>query len=368
MRYLKPHPIYEGKAELDELMDIIDNTPEGTDLKGICELEPKKTGRIFVHPRGLASSKTFIEKTYSNDPNFTRVWHYTSLSNGKPFGGDRFFEAKYAIRDLWAYILSKNVPEGYKKDEFKRWLLDDQACGFHGKGADGRTIIDAFVQVKKPQGMITDADQYFATPGIQQKLEDAGLTKSGTSNWFTLGFKIAPFKKMLSALSISMIGSDNSMHLSDPTVQVIIVPHGIKFKANKSGGWRVNIKVGGLVKDLHKLENRIIAIFGSGVKAFVKEMQEYSLRMNLDPRVAAYKKVEFILLNDLVDRITNLDSPSAFDNLDDNLYRLIADALKDDIELVASLPSDLSVRILKLLGYNDTESEAVRSLRDVGIF
>ena len=111
MRYLKAHPIYEGKAELDELMDIIDTTPEGTDLKGLCELEPKRTGRIFVKPRGLSGSKTYIEKTYTNDPNFTRVWYYTSLSNGVPFGGDRFSEAKYAIRDLWANQLetgSKN--------------------------------------------------------------------------------------------------------------------------------------------------------------------------------------------------------------------------------------------------------------------
>jgi hypothetical protein len=367
MRYLKPHPIYEGKAELDELMNIINTTQEGADLKGLCELDPKRTGRIFVKPRGLAGSKTFIEKTETKDPNFTSVWHYTSLSNGVPFGGDRFTDAKYAIRDLWAYIISKNAPIGYSKDDFKRWLLDSQACGFHGKGADGRTIIDAYIQTKTPAGMITDADQYFATPDMQKKLAAAGLVRSsGNPSRFTLELDLTNIGKVLTELSTSLIGYHPITHrLTTIEAEIIIIPHAIKFA--KSGDRSIRFKIGGLLKDLDKLEKKILTTWGKSIRAWIEQAIKYQMRPGISKEAEAFYMLEKAIIISLSEKIANLDSTS-FSVIDDEMILRIADALKGDVALIASLPKDISGRVFKLLGYSDDDAEGIVDLKDVGLF
>ena len=65
-------------------------------------------------------------------------------------------------------------------------------------------------------------------------------------------------------------------------------------------------------------------------------------------------------------KIRNLDSTSTL--IDDGKIRIIADALKDDVALVASLPKDISGRVFKLLGYSDNEAEDIIDLNDLGLF
>jgi hypothetical protein len=79
--------------------------------------------------------------------------------------------------------------------------------------------------------------------------------------------------------------------------------------------------------------------------------------------------IEKAIIISLSEKIRNLDSTStSFSIIDDGKIRIIADVLKDDVSLVASLPKDISGRVLKLLGYSDNEAEGIVDLKDLGLF
>lgn len=117
--------INESYQDGVEILDAIENSPEGKDLCKISNVnskqdlasafELKRTGRIHYHRGG---SKTYIEK----DPNGNYYFESYS-SNGGAFGRETYPTIKECLRALFTKVLSKrSMDTGIKKTEFRNWV------------------------------------------------------------------------------------------------------------------------------------------------------------------------------------------------------------------------------------------------------
>jgi hypothetical protein len=143
MKYLKGFKqINESHQDGLEIMDAIQNSPEGKDLCKILGIDVnlateifdlKKTGRIYLLGAG---SKTYIEKN-------SNYYYFISISQGKYFGEESFPTIKELLRALWSNILGKQLTYlGIKKEDLRNWVENNIAPGSQ---LSKKEILDRFL-------------------------------------------------------------------------------------------------------------------------------------------------------------------------------------------------------------------------------
>jgi len=144
MKYLKGFKqINESRQDGLEIMDAIQNSPEGKDLCKILGIglnrtltetfDLKKTGRIYLLGAG---SKTYMER--SGD-----TYYFESVSNGKPFATETFPTINELLRGLWSNILGKQLTYlAIKKVDLRNWVENNIAPGSQ---LSKKEILDRFL-------------------------------------------------------------------------------------------------------------------------------------------------------------------------------------------------------------------------------
>ncbi len=251
MKHLKSHPIYESLANAKSISDLAEATEAGRDLKAICSLTPKNSGRVYIQPIGLPGSKTYIEKNKDSG-----LYTFSALSNGVPFYGEAYSTAEEAFRMLWSYVISKNLPVGMQKKNFRAWA-NNPLNSVHGKALPAEKIISLFVEETGDPEMVKSAYEYFAEPGIKNQLEKAGFRIIPNPKGFRLSYGPNVITKVL---------GDFIEHYS--TAGFILNPSKQVFKRT---GAAPHFMVGSKIKNIREAEMKILGA--------LKEVTETSLNM-----------------------------------------------------------------------------------------
>lgn len=353
---------------MQELLDEIDSTVAGQDLKAICGFDPKISGRIYVKPIGGAGSKTYIEK----DP--AGQYIFASLSNGVPFGAQTHSDAETAFRHLWAYIISKNAPAGYKKKELAQWLIDPNNP-FWGKGKGMSEILENFRRAYSPAGMAQKED--FFTDPRYSVLPSIGITIDSSGEKLAIRLKMLPGEigmvnlleesKLVGSLKGIAIGLFYSP-MQECSLDLNVIPKKIfAMKPNHQGN------IGCSIEDLTDIEIKILTkikdsldirigyakdIYALSGTAFKKEFKSLVISLH-----EACIKNRIQMIDDF---LSGKISTSLGFNVPADAIEMIAKFVQD-AKIILKLPSDIAKDVFIAQGYTESEITSLLDAGDMGI-
>lgn len=248
MKHLKFHPILESMEDAKTILKLIDETGSGKDLKAICDLDPKNSGRVYVKPIDLPGSKTYIEKD-----KLTEKYKFASLSNGVPFNTEIYDTPEEAFRMLWVYILSKNMPMGFNKKAFRSWGANP-ANSVHEKKLSSEEILSIFTKETGNPDMVKSYSEYFAEPRIKKAIEKYGITV----NPMPKGFFVLYGPNQITSTINKIVGMEQIIE-SKSGVHILINPAKPMFKQGDTTYLTIGTKIGNIrdveIKILEYLKN-----------------------------------------------------------------------------------------------------------------
>ena len=270
MRHLKFHPILESTADAKSILKLIDETESGRDLKAICDLDPKNSGRVYVKPIGLGGSKTYIEKDKLGGK-----YKFAVLSNGVPFNIETYDTLEETFRMLWSYILSKNVPAGFSKKSFRNWAANP-SNSVYGKKLSSIEIVSIFMEETGNPDMIKSYKGYFAEPEIKEEIEKIGIVITPHMKGFQIKYGPNQITKCIDAAT-----SFKGRIEGNSTIIVILNSAKPMFKEDKDNDMRIT--VGSRFDDVRKVEIKILEKLKNYMEQRLKILQSSSLYAGFGP-------------------------------------------------------------------------------------
>jgi hypothetical protein len=370
MKYLKYHPITESKKSMQELLDEIDNTVSGQDLKALCNFDPKISGRIYVRPIGGPGSKTFIEK----DP--AGQYIFASLSNGVPFGTQVHQDAETAFRNLWVYIISKNAPSGYKKKDLTQWLIDPNNP-LWGKGKGINEILENFRKATSPAGMAQKED--FFTDPFYSALPSIGIIIDSSGRDLVIRPEMLPGEKGIVDFleefkSTNNMRSYNFLHapIMYSALNLNVIPKKIfDIKSNRKGN------IGCLVEDVPAVERKILMKIRSSLENHIGRESNFNIYNAI--KTVYKEEVEELVIAlyeaCIKNRIQMIDDflagkiNTGFNQLGNysGMIEIMAKSVQD-VTVISKVPPEIARDIFIAQGYTEGQIRSLLAAGDLGIF
>jgi len=388
MKYLKSHPINEGKAEMQKLLDELDNSIAGGDVKALCDLNPAISGRIYVKPKGLPGSKTYIEGDSQ------KGYSIVALSNGVPMFTERYQDTEEAFRNLWSYIIARNKPVGVpaNKKDFRDWLMNP-TNGLFGAKKTGQEIIEIYKSNFAQAGLATIDDFFKDT----SSLENLGIfvKKSKESGEIFIDPEFHAWKslfKIIQALSKNEIPanyrSDYFANLmldgftggSGSRLKFVINSNNQEFR--KKNGYPIEYRIGCFPEKVQVMENKLLDSIKKNIHSYTKTLTENDLvgrnvlhnwgmseKTSLLCSSIMIATLERLVKNlGLIIRGEEMDSGALNIEVDpsffDDLYKTLG---KEDVVTVVQFPEPFKSELLKRYGISDKQADSVKKALDYGI-
>ena len=387
MKYLKSHPINEGKAEMQKLLNEIDNTIAGGDVKALCDLNPTISGRIYVKPKGLPGSKTYIEGDSQ------KGYSIVALSNGVPMFTERYQDTEEAFRNLWSYIIARNKPAGVpaNKKDFRDWLMNP-ANGLFGAKKTGQEIIEIYKSNFAQAGLATIDDFFKDT----SSLKNLGIfiNKFKESGEIFIDPEFHAWKSLFNIIHALSKDEVQSNYRSDYFATLMVNSFtgntGIRLKFvinsnnqefKKKNGYPVEYRIGCFPEKVQAMENKLLDSLKKNTQSYTKTLiKNYQTGNALNNRGMSERTsvlCSSIMIATLERLIKNLGliiqgeetdsnalnievNPSFFDDL----YQTLG---KESVSTLLQFPEPFKSELLKRYGISDKQADSVKKAMDYGI-